>query len=184
MPNLTPKYVYIGIAVAIVLLAVSFTAGRYLAPTKTVTVEKKVVDETAIQAAIAVAKAEWQKTIQDHTRIVTVYKDGKVIEKTVYKDVDTAASGTSNNTSNSASQTEKHETDTNKTATTRAEPVLILSAGPMIDLKPKNFAPMIEATVDWFPIRPLPVAAELSGSYRPATGEYTITAGIKGSIGF
>lgn len=98
------------IAIAAVLaLAVAWTAGRYTAPakivTKEVTVEKRVevVSQTAINEAVAKAQAEWQKNEKVRTVTKTVYKEGKIVEKIVYKDRDTSESSSSSSSTSSTS---------------------------------------------------------------------------------
>jgi hypothetical protein len=84
----------IGIAVA---LAAGYGAGRFAAPTKVEikerVVERQVVDEKEMARRLETAKIEWAKSVQDHSTIHVVYKDGKVVERIVYVDKDTESHG-------------------------------------------------------------------------------------------
>ena len=82
---------------ACVLAAASFGAGRYMAPTKTLeterVVERQVIDEKYTAAKVAEARTTWEREVVDHTRVVTKYVEGKVIERIEYRDRETASSG-------------------------------------------------------------------------------------------
>jgi len=88
-----------------------YGAGRFTTPTKVETRETvrevKVVDEHAISVAVASAKAEWQKHVDDHTITKTIYKEGKIAEKIVYVDRDTNSSGNSASTQTVTVEVEK-----------------------------------------------------------------------------
>ena len=75
-----------------------YGAGRYAAPTKVEererVVERLVVDEKTVEARVAAAKVTWEKDIQDHSETRVIYKDGKVVERIVYRDRDTHSEGT------------------------------------------------------------------------------------------
>lgn len=102
-------------------------AGRYLAPTKvetrtvetvkTVEVERKVTDESAVTKAVAEARATWERDRQDHTVVRTVYVEGKISERIVYRDVDTHAGG-STSTDRTTTTTDTSHTDATRTAET------------------------------------------------------------------
>ncbi len=101
---------------SLLLLAASFVAGRYTAPTKTVetvkTVETKVVDQDAIAKAVAFAQAEWKRDVQVKTTVRTIYKDGKPSERIVYRDRESQASGSSTVTASTTAETKTHEATT------------------------------------------------------------------------
>jgi hypothetical protein len=100
-------------------------AGRYLSPTKvetrtletvkTVAVERRVVDQEAVTRAVAEARASWQRDRQDRTVTRTVYVEGKVSERIVYRDVDTHAAGSSS-TASAATTTDTRHEDATRTA--------------------------------------------------------------------
>lgn len=98
---------------ALGVCVLAFLGGRFSAPVKTVekekVVEKTVRDEDAIARAVANAKAQWAKEVQDHTVTRTIYKEGKIVEKVVFVDRDTKSSGSSEKTSEVASITATHE---------------------------------------------------------------------------
>jgi hypothetical protein len=78
----------------------SFSAGRWSAPTKTIERERivkeqvKVRDELAISEAVSKAQAEWKQNEKVKTIEKTVYKEGQIVEKIVYVDRDSSSSGT------------------------------------------------------------------------------------------
>ena len=92
-----PKKAIIIAAVFVGLLLAAFGAGRFLSPTKVIetvkVVERLVVDEKVIEQRIASAKTEWEKQVQDHTKVVTKYVEGKVIERIEYRDREITSSG-------------------------------------------------------------------------------------------
>jgi hypothetical protein len=100
-------------------------AGRYLSPTKvetrtvetvkTVEVERKTIDQEAVTKAVAEARASWQRDRQDHTVTRTVYVEGKVSERIVYRDVDTHAAGSSS-TASATTATDTRREDATRTA--------------------------------------------------------------------
>lgn len=101
--------------------------GRYSGPTrvetravevvKTVEVERKVIDQEAVSKAVAEAQASWQRDREDHTITRTVYIEGKVSERIVYRDVDTHAAGSSATASTTTATGTSH-TDATRTADT------------------------------------------------------------------
>ena len=123
---MTPSWPITGGAVAVALV-LGGIGGRYLSPTKvetravekvkTVEVEKRVVDEQAVVKAVADAKASWQRDREDHTVTRTVYVEGKVSERVVYRDVDTHAAGASSAASATTAKDSVHA-DTTRTAET------------------------------------------------------------------
>jgi hypothetical protein len=116
-------------AAAILALAVSYTAGRFTAPAKVVEKEKvvevrkdvKVVDQEAIAAAVASAQAEWKKNESVRTVTKVIYKDGKVVEKIVYRDKETQDSGSSSSSSASSSTVASHSSDTSESTVTKTK---------------------------------------------------------------
>ena len=84
-------------AAALVAGGTGYGAGRFAAPTKVetreVVREVQVVDEKVVEARIASARSEWERNVQDHTRVVTRYVEGKPVEKIVYVDRETQATG-------------------------------------------------------------------------------------------
>lgn len=99
------------VAGALVACVLSFLGGRFTGPTKIVekekVVEKTVRDESAIAKAVADAKAQWSKEVQDHTVTRTIYKEGKIVEKVVFVDRNTKSEST----------TETHATEETKIVT-------------------------------------------------------------------
>ena len=83
-----------GVALALVA---GVGIGRYTQPTKVVEkeriVERQVVDEKAVAKAVSEARTTWEKEVVDHTRVVTKYLEGKVVERVEYRDRDTTSSG-------------------------------------------------------------------------------------------
>ena len=81
-----------------IALAASFALGRWAAPTKVTVkekvVERLVVDEKVVEERLAAAKLVWSKDVADHTRVVTKYLEGKVVERVEYRDRDTHSEGT------------------------------------------------------------------------------------------
>jgi DNA-binding winged helix-turn-helix (wHTH) protein len=112
---------------AVLALGVAFTAGRYSTPAKViereriVTVEKevKVVDQQAIASAVAQAKADWKKDEKVRTITKTVYKEGQIVEKIVYKDRETQEGGSSSSSSATASSNTSTSTTTSETTTVK-----------------------------------------------------------------
>ena len=99
-------------AVGVAALVVAFGAGRYSTPAKVeyrekVTI-KEVIDQKAIQEAVTKAQSEWQKNEKVKTVTKIVYKEGQVVEKTVYVDRDSNSSGSSNNSSNTTTTVTTH----------------------------------------------------------------------------
>jgi len=96
---MTPKQIGIAIAAGLVALGLSFSAGRFSAPTKTIEreriVEKKVIDQKAIADAVSLAQSEWKKNEKVNTTTKTVYKDGKISEKYVFFNKELNSSGNS-----------------------------------------------------------------------------------------
>jgi len=78
-------------------LAASYGAGRFMAPTKVTekekVIERLVVDEKEMARRLATARITWEKDVQDHTRVVTKYLEGKVIERVEYRDRDSHSEG-------------------------------------------------------------------------------------------
>lgn len=108
-------------------LVIGGLVGRYTGPTKvetrtvetvkTVEVERKVTDTEAVMKAVAEARASWERDRQDHTVVRTVYVEGKISERIVYRDVDTHAGGSTSTASATASADTSH-TDATRTAET------------------------------------------------------------------
>jgi lactam utilization protein B len=106
------RYLYEAGAV-LAALVVGTVGGRFSAPIKTVektiTIEKTVRDEEAIARAVADARAQWSKEVQDHTVTRTIYKEGKIVEKVVFVDRDTRSEGSKTTTSEVDTKITTHE---------------------------------------------------------------------------
>ncbi len=76
---------------ALLAVVAAFVAGRYTAPARVET--RTVIDEAAVSRAVAAARAEWTRNVEDHTITRTVYRDGKVTERIVYVDREVQAGG-------------------------------------------------------------------------------------------
>ena len=74
---------YFPVAVAAAVGAVlGAVAGRYTAPVRTV--ETRVENTEAIIQAVAQARREWERDVKTVTK--TVYREGKPVERIVYRD--------------------------------------------------------------------------------------------------
>lgn len=130
---MTPSWPIVAGAAAAALVAGGLV-GRYTGPTKvetrtvettrTVEVERKVVDEEAVTKAVAEARATWQRDRQDRTVTRTVYVEGKVSERIVYRDVESHAGGSSSTATASARTDTAHVDATRTTDTERKAEVV------------------------------------------------------------
>ena len=79
-------------------LVAAYGVGRFSGPTKVTekekVIERLVVDEKEMARRLATARLEWSKDVADHTRVVTKYLEGKVVERVEYRDRDTHSEGT------------------------------------------------------------------------------------------
>ena len=104
----------------LVIAVVFGLAGRFSGPTKVVTTEKvvtkTVVDQAAVAAAVASAKAQWAKEVKDRTVTKIIYREGKPVEKIVYVGRDTTSGGSSEAATSTTVATQTHQ-ETSQTAT-------------------------------------------------------------------
>lgn len=108
--NLSLKQIgLIAIALCVALFG-AYSAGRWATPAKVKTeyVEKLVVDQKAINEAVAKAEAEWKKN--EKVRVVEhdVYKDGVVVEHTKVTERETQEQGSTSSQTNTSSTTTTH----------------------------------------------------------------------------
>lgn len=132
------RWLFAGAAgLVVALLVAAWLGGRYTAPTKTVTVERTVRDESAITEAVERARAEWSKSVQDHTtiRTRTVYSEcGQPVEteRVVYVDRDSHEGGSMDASSATTAQVVTHAaTETTKTVSAASLPGWSLGASAL-----------------------------------------------------
>lgn len=172
---MTPRSYAIAAGGVLFLLVAAFGAGRYTAPVKieireTVKTETRTVtDDAAVSKAVATAHSEWQRSLEDHSTIKTVYVAGKVSERIVYRDVESHAAGGASSGSTTTVTVEHHQDAA--TVQTVEKVKIVESARP---------AWAIEAHGAWGSLQPYP-EAYAGEVQRRILGPLWVGAGIEHS---
>lgn len=104
-------------------LVAAYLAGRFAGPTKTVEKEVRVLDKSMVAKAVASARAEWQREVEDRSVTTTYYgPSGKPTRKVQQKHVDLKAGGSSVASSQTDVATKANETSATSKVTERARP--------------------------------------------------------------
>ena len=119
MVTLSARAITIAGLAALGVAVAAYFVGRSRAPVRVEerTREVKVIDQEAIQRAVTEAHAEWSRSENVRTVTRIVYRDGKPVEKVIYRDREVAAAGRVESSSAQDTRVTTHARDERETET-------------------------------------------------------------------